>query len=67
MTTRERILTEIERIPEAELEELYALIQDFLKRAQEQHRPPGVLSRLKHIRIEAPEDFATNLVQYLNR
>ena len=65
MTTKELIRAEIERMHEDHLEELYRLIKSFI-RSKEQRQRPGLMSRLKHIKIEAPENFAENLDLYVS-
>ena len=59
MTTRELIQTEIARIPEENLGELYGLVQQFAA-AKAASSTPGIMARLRKVRIEAPADFATN-------
>ncbi len=65
MTTKELIYTEINNIEEAYLDDLYDVIKRF---TQLKHRPrkPGLLARLQHIQIDAPEDFALNLDLYIS-
>jgi hypothetical protein len=65
MTKKERIHAEIERLNEASLDEVYALIQRLTEAEAATARKPGVLSRLQRIKINAPEDFAANLDLYL--
>jgi hypothetical protein len=66
MTKKERIHAEIERLNEASLDEVYALIQRLTEAEAATARKPGVLSRLQRIKINAPEDFAANLDLYLS-
>jgi hypothetical protein len=61
MTKKERIHAEIERLDEASLDEVDALIQRLSQAQAETVRKPGVLSRLQRIKINAPEDFAADL------
>jgi len=61
MTTRERISSELEHVPEDRLDALYEVVKQFATNGE---RKPGLLSKLKQIKIEAPEDFAANLDQY---
>jgi hypothetical protein len=65
MTTRELIRAEIESIREEDLDELYRMIRSFAE-ANTPPRQPGALSRLKRIKIRAPEDFASHLDLYLS-
>jgi hypothetical protein len=63
-TIRELINVEIDKVDDNNLDELYATIKQFVQaKAAPQ---PSVLARLKQIKIQAPEDFAQNLDQYLN-
>jgi len=60
MTTRELIEAEIGKIPEERLGELYAVIRSFA--ASKTGSPgPGIMAKLREMRIEAPPDFAANL------
>jgi hypothetical protein len=63
MTTKERIYTEIERVGEESLDELYHLIKRFVS---SKAQGPGIMSKLKTVKIEAPADFAANLDLYLS-
>jgi hypothetical protein len=63
MTTKERIYAEIERVGDKDLDELYGLIRDFVASKGKQ-REPGIMAKLKGIKIDAPEDFAANLDHY---
>jgi hypothetical protein len=64
MTTKELIYAEIERIDEAQLDELYLLIKQFTQ-AQQPTGKPNLMEKLKRIQIDAPEDFAANLDVYM--
>ena len=63
MTTKELIQAEIDRISEEDLGELYSLVRDFTQLKQ-QGRKQSLMSKLKAIRIDAPEDFSTNFDLY---
>ncbi len=65
MTTRELIESEIGKIPEDRLDELYGLIRDFAA-ARTASARPGIMAKLRDVRIEAPSDLATNLDLYLS-
>lgn len=65
MTTKERIHAEIDHVDEAELDELYDLVKQFVQERQEASKP-SLMSKLKRIQIDAPEDFATNLDLYMS-
>ena len=61
---RELIDAEIDKVGDNNLDELYVTIKQFVQ-AKVASRP-SVLVRLKQIKIQAPEDLAKNLDQYLN-
>lgn len=63
MPTRELIKAEIDNIPEAELDELYQIIQGFMQ-SKVTDEEQGLMARLRRIRIDAPEDFAANFDLY---
>jgi hypothetical protein len=65
MTARELIQAEIDNLDDAELSELYVLVQDFVQ-SRQKGKPQSLMAKLKTIKIEAPEDFAANLDLYLN-
>lgn len=65
MTTKELIQTEIDKINGEDLDELYGLIKDFVA-AKAAPPKPGILAKLKQIKIEAPPDFASNLDLYMS-
>ena len=65
MTTLELIQVEIGKIPEERLGELYGIIREFAASKPATSRP-GIMAKLREVRIEAPEDFATNLDLYLS-
>ncbi len=55
MTTRAKILEEIQNVPDELLGELYQVIKDF----EEKKEPKkNVLARLREIRISATPDFS---------
>jgi hypothetical protein len=63
MTTKELIQDEIERLSEQELDQLYKLVKDFTQPKQSEKQ--SLMSRLRSIRIDAPEDFSTNFDLYV--
>ncbi|MCX7013335.1 MAG: hypothetical protein NTW86_12405 [Candidatus Sumerlaeota bacterium] len=65
MTTREMIQAEIGKIPEDRLSELYGIIRTFVASNSASSRP-GIMTKLRQIRIQGPADFATNLDLYLS-
>lgn len=66
MSTRELILSEVENAREEDLEALYEVVRRFKSERGQAPPRPGALARLKTIRIEAPEDFSSNLDAYVN-
>jgi hypothetical protein len=62
MTTKERIQAELEHLSEEDMAELLRVIQNRVQAGT--GRKPGLLSKLRQVQINAPEDFATNLEQY---
>lgn len=65
MTLRELINAELDQLSEKELDDLYSIVQKFLDERRKSHKN-GVMSQLRQIKIEAPEDFSTNLDVYMN-
>ena len=64
MTAKDKIHAEIDSLNEEYLDELYLLIKDFTQ--SKQHlKKPTFMSKMKQIKINAPEDFASNLDSYL--
>jgi hypothetical protein len=63
MTTKELIQAEIEHLSERELEELYKLVKNFSQSKQSDKQ--SLMSKLRRIKIDAPEDFSTNFDLYL--
>jgi hypothetical protein len=63
MTTRELIQAEIDQLPEESLEEVYRLLKSF---TQAKQQPQSLMSKLKSIKIDAPEDFSTNYELYMS-
>ena len=64
MSTREKIQAEIETLNRQELEELFALILEFIE-SKRQAKAEGVLSRLAQIQIEGPLDLSENHDLYI--
>lgn len=65
MTTKELIEAEIEHLDEAQLNQLYQVA----RRLSESKKPPAtpsLMGKLKQVKIDGPEDFATNLELYLS-
>ncbi|HKP54408.1 MAG TPA: hypothetical protein VJ183_17355 [Chloroflexia bacterium] len=66
MTTKERLLAEIDRLSEEDLKELYALAVSFAKSRDAANKSENIMSKLRRIKIHGPRDFATNLDSYLS-
>lgn len=65
MTTKELIQAEIDKLSEEELKRVYSLVKS-LTESKNGEQKSSLMSRLKRIQIEAPEDFAANLDLYLS-
>ncbi len=62
MTTKERIEAEIQNMDENQLNELYQVIKQISQAKAD--APASLMSKLKQVKIQAPEDFAMNLDLY---
>jgi len=65
MATREEIKSEVEKVPEERLEELYRVVRTFSEEKSTDGKQ-SLMAKLRSIQIEGPEDFAANLDLYLN-
>lgn len=65
MTTRAQILEELDRLDEKDLERVHHLIRQ-LTASKENGGGQTLMAKLRKIQIEAPEDFAANLDQYVS-
>ena len=65
MVTKEMIKSEIEKVPDDCLEELYSVVKDYAQPRQngDEH---SLMSKLRSVTIDGPEDFAENIDLYLN-
>ena len=63
MTTKELIQAEIDRVSDEDIDELYSLVKDFTQ-SKQQSRKQSLMSKLRAIRIDAPEDFSTDFDLY---
>jgi hypothetical protein len=65
MATKEEIKSEIEKVPEERLAELYQIVRRFT-----QSRPSSskstLMSKLRRICISGPPDFSENIDLYLS-
>lgn len=65
MVTKETIKSELDKVPEERLEEVYEVVKLF-SRAGAQGNGNSLLSNLRNITIDGPEDFSENLDLYLS-
>ena len=65
MTTKELIQAEIATLSDEHLDELYALIKNFVY-ARRRTKKQSFMAKLKSITIDAPQDFAANLDLYVS-
>ena len=65
MVTKEIIKSEIERVPDDRLEELYEVVKNYSATAPE-NNGGSLFAKLKSISIDGPEDFSENLDLYLS-
>ncbi len=62
--TKKLIHQAIDKFDDTDLNEIYLLIQNFVLETPQQKRQ-SLLSKLRLIQIEGPEDFATNSDAYI--
>ena len=65
MTILDKIQTDLEQLSETELVRLYAVIQEM--RTKPKGQPMSLMAKLRSIKIDAPEDFAANVDDYLHQ
>ena len=65
MISKELIKAEIERVPDERLDVLYSVVKEFA-RPVATNGGRTLMSKLRDISIEAPEDFAENIDLYLS-
>lgn len=66
MTLKELIKAEVDEMAEERLDELYSLVRQLKEAPGPREGKPSLMSQLKRIKIDAPEDFAANLDLYLS-
>ena len=66
MISKELIKSEIEKVPEDRLEELYSVVRSY-SQPSANGDSRSLMSKLREITIEGPEDFAENIDLYLVR
>lgn len=66
MTTKERVQAGLEHLSDDDLDELLRVIQGRAQASApaDDGPKPSLLSRLRQIQIDGPEDFAANLDAY---
>ncbi|MBI4675935.1 MAG: hypothetical protein HY741_30200 [Chloroflexi bacterium] len=64
MSTRERIQAELETLEREDLEELFALILEFIE-SKRQAKPESIFAQLRQIQFEGPTDFSENHDLYI--
>jgi len=64
MISKELIKSEIEKVPEDRLEELYSVVRSYSQPSANDNGR-SFMSQLREIMIEGPEDFAENIDLYL--
>lgn len=60
MITKETIKSEVERVPEERLAELYRVVKT-LTESEPGSSKPSLMSKLKSVRISTPPDFSENI------
>ncbi len=65
MVTKDEIKTEIEKVPDERLDELYRVVKTFTQDDSSDAKE-SFLMRLSRIKLDGPEDFAANFDLYLN-
>ena len=65
MATREEIKSEVEKVPDGRLDELYRVVRTFSQERSADGKQ-SLMAKLRSIQIDGPEDFAANLDLYLN-
>lgn len=64
MVTKEEIKSEIEKVPDERLPELYRVVKR-LARPEPDSSKPTLMSKLRRVRISGPPDFSENIDLYL--
>lgn len=65
MISKELIKSEIDNVPEERLDSLYSIVKQY-SRHRSKNGGPSLMSKLKSVTIDAPEDFAENIDLYLS-
>jgi len=65
MVTREKIVAEIEKVPEQYLEELYRIIKEFeMNKKEGGEADESLMTKLRKIKISASPDFSMKVNLY---
>ena len=64
MISREKIIEEIDKIPDEQLDDLYRIIKDFEVKKQNGQSGESVMARLRKIKISASPDFSMKATLY---
>jgi hypothetical protein len=64
VATKDEIKSEIEKVPEERLAELYQIVRRFTA-PQPCSSKSTLMSKLKRVRLSAPPDFSENIDLYL--
>jgi hypothetical protein len=65
MISKELIKAEIEKVPDERLDSLYSLVKEF-SRSAPVNGGRSLMSKLREVSIDGPEDFAEKLDLYLS-
>ena len=65
MISKELIKAEIENVPDERLDVLYSVVKEFAQSAPA-NGGRSLMSKLREISIDGPEDFAQNIDLYLS-
>jgi hypothetical protein len=65
MVTKEEIKSEIEKVPDERLPELYQIVKGFTQPKPDSSKPT-LMSKLRRVRIGGPPDFSENIDMYLD-
>ncbi len=63
MITKEMLHSEIDKVGDEYVDELYGVIKNYVA-SRENGKKPSFMSKLRSIKIDAPADFAANLDLY---
>lgn len=66
MVTKQNIQEKLENLTQEELNQVYGLIEQ-LGSAEKPHKKPSIMSQLREISIDAPEDFSVQVAISLGR